>query len=238
MKLGLFSDSHYCYSELHNKTRRPILSLNKIKQALLAFADENVDLCICLGDIIDRGTDKDEPKECLTQILQLLRTSAIPFCILAGNHDLAVFSKDEFAALTGSPKPPCTLDSDRHRFIFLDANYFSDMTSYDATEDRIIKWTDCNLPPEQLAFLQNALDTTQKPCIVLLHQNLESDADPKHRVNNAHEARKIMEDSKKVALVLQGHYHRGADRIENGIRYLTLPAMCEGENNHFLILDL
>ena len=47
-----------------------------------------------------------------------------------------------------------------------------------------------------------------------------------------------MEESNKVSLVLQGHYHKGGDRMENGIRYLTVPAMCEGEENHYLILDL
>ena len=238
MKLGLFSDSHYCHDEIRNKTRRPSLSLEKIKSAIDTFKREGVELCLCLGDMIDKGSTSEEPTECLEQIMQLLRASKIPYRVLAGNHDLAVFTADCFAQRTESPKPPCLLETDTNRLIFLDANYFSDMTPYNGNKRGIGDWTDCNLPAAQLAFLQNALDTAQKPCVVLLHHNLESDADPKHRVNNANEARRIMENSNKVVLVLQGHYHKGADRIENGIRYLTLPAMCEGEENHFLILDL
>ena len=238
MKLGIFTDSHYCRDDVRNRTRRPALSIRKIEQAINAFKAAGVELCLCLGDLIDKGRTPEEPTECLAEIMQLLRASAIPYRLLSGNHDSRVFGIAEFSEQTDTPPSPCLLDTDTHRLIFLDASYSSDMTHYRNTAPESYSWKDSNLPPEQLNFLQSALRSSQKPCVVLLHQNLESEADPHHRVNNAQAARQIMEESNKVSLVLQGHYHKGGDRMENGIRYLTVPAMCEGEENHYLILDL
>ena len=238
MKLGIFTDSHYCRDDVRNRTRRPALSLKKIEQAINAFKESKVELCLSLGDLIDKGQTPEEPTECLEEIMQLLRASAIPYRILSGNHDSRVFCTAEFSKRTDTPPSPCLLDTATHRLIFLDANFTTDMTHYSNTPPEHYSWKDSNLPPEQLNFLQSALQSSQKPCVVLLHQNLESEADPHHRVSNAQKARTIMEESNKVTLVLQGHYHKGGDHFENGIRYLTIPAMCEGEENHYLILDL
>ena len=238
MKLGIFTDSHSCRDDVRNHTRRPALSIKKIEQAINAFKEAEVDLCLCLGDLIDKGKTPEEPVECLEEIMRLLRTSGVPYRMLSGNHDSRVFGTAEFSKRTDTPPSPCLLDTATHRLIFLDACYSSDMMHYSSTPSERYSWKDSNLPTEQLDFLQSALRSSQKPCIVLLHQNLESQADPNHRVNNAQKARQIMEESNKVSLVLQGHYHKGGDRMENGIRYLTVPAMCEGEENHYLILDL
>ena len=45
-------------------------------------------------------------------------------------------------------------------------------------------------------------------------------------------------ESGKVKLVMQGHYHLGAERTIDGIPYITLPAMCEGTDNSYQILVL
>ena len=238
MKLGLFSDSHYCRAEIRCKTRRPSLSLDKIREAMTAFREAEVDLCLCLGDIVDKGSTPNEPLACLREAMEVIRASELPFRILAGNHDTAVFPAKIFEQETRCQTPPYVMDTDTHRLIFLDANYSSDLIRYDATGSGVDEWKDTNLPPEQLDFLQKSLDGAQTPCIVLLHQNLEAEAQIDHRVNNAATAQRIMESSGKVSLVIQGHYHPGADRTETGIRYLTLPAMCEGEDNHFIILEI
>lgn len=73
---------------------------------------------------------------------------------------------------------------------------------------------------------------------MVLHENLDATIDKDHIVKNAAEVRKIILDSKKVDLVLQGHYHIGADSVIDGTRYLTVPAMCERYENHFVILTL
>ena len=52
MKIGLFTDSHYSTVEAYG-TRRPTLSLGKIRTAMEAYTAEGADLVICLGDIVD-----------------------------------------------------------------------------------------------------------------------------------------------------------------------------------------
>lgn len=235
MKLGIFADPHYCRAELLCRTRRPNLSLGKIKEALEAFCGANVDLCICMGDLIDKGETPEEPIECLAEAMREIRACGIPYRIIPGNHDCAVFSTAEFAERTGSPALPCTLETATHTLIFLDANYRAD---YRPFFEAGVEWKDSNLPPEQLAFLKETLDKATKPCVVLLHENLDPTVQINHVVKNAEDTRRILEESGKVSLVLQGHYHKGADSVLNGIRYLTLAAMCEGEENHYIILDI
>lgn len=235
MRLGLFADPHYCRADVLCRTRRPRLSLDKIRAAMEAFAASGVELCICMGDLIDHCDSAEESRQCLDEVMSLIRSYPLPFRLLPGNHDYGVFSAEEFFARTGCPIPPCTLDTDSHRLIFLDANYRSDFRRFDVAG---VDWKDANLPPEQLVFLQTALSDTDKPCVVLIHENLDDGVQIDHVVKNAGDARRIIEESGKVPLVIQGHYHKGADRIINGIRYLTLPAMCEGEGNHYLVLDI
>ena len=52
MKLGLFTDPHYALADRLVNTRRPRLSLDKLKEALAVFQKEQVDAVVCLGDWI------------------------------------------------------------------------------------------------------------------------------------------------------------------------------------------
>ena len=235
MRLGLFADPHYCPADLLCRTRRPRLSLGKIRDAMEAFVSEGAELCICMGDLVDHCDSVQESAQCLDGVVRLIRSYPIPFRLLPGNHDYGVFSAGEFFARTGCPMPPYTTDTASHRLIFLDANFRSDFRRFDVAG---VDWKDSNLPPAQLDFLARALEDADRPCVVLIHENLDPDVQPDHIVRNAALARRIIEDSGKVPLVLQGHYHPGADHVHNGIRYLTLPAMCEGTENHYRILDI
>ena len=42
----------------------------------------------------------------------------------------------------------------------------------------------------------------------------------------------------RAIMVLQGHYHLGAEHTIDGIPYITIPAMCEGKDNSYRILTL
>ena len=63
-----------------------------------------------------------------------------------------------------------------------------------------------------------------------MHQNIDPQIQPDHRLSNDAEIRAILEESGKVRSVFQGHYHPGHRSHVNGIEYFTLPAMCENEN--------
>jgi len=70
---------------------------------------------------------------------------------------------------------------------------------------------------------------------VFMHQNIDPDIHVSHRLSNDAVIRRVLEENGRVKCVIQGHYHEGAENTVNGIRYLTLPAMCEREDAVFLM---
>ena len=56
-------------------------------------------------------------------------------------------------------------------------------------------------------------------------------------VKNAKEIRDILNNT-NTKMVIQGHFHAGKDTLIGKIRYYTLAAMCEGENNPYEILEI
>lgn len=232
MKLGVFTDPHYSGADTV-KEKCPRLSIGKMKDAFAAFKAANVDLVVCLGDSLDHCSSHGEALGLMNEIKSLVRSAGVPFCAIPGNHDYQEFSAQELVSF-GVCVPPCAEMLEGVCVILLDANYRSDMRRFDVAG---AVWTDANLPPEQLAFLEKTLAATDKPCIVLIHECLDPAIPETHRVNNADAVRAVLEASGKVKLVLEGHYHAGGDSVINGIRYCTVPGMCVGEQNSFVTVD-
>lgn len=234
MKIGLFTDVHYCKAEVLCTNRRPSLSIGKLREAMDAFKAEKVDACLCLGDLTDHApTDtKEDVVACFREALALIRSYGIPFHFVPGNHDYLMLTGEELEA-AGLPLPPYKVSLGDCELIALDANYRSDMRRFDEAG---VEWTDSNLPKEQCDFLKNALLENGKRKIICIHENLDPSVDHFHLVKNADSVREIIKG--KASLVLQGHYHLGAENVVDGIHYITLAAMCEGEENSYRILTL
>jgi hypothetical protein len=73
---------------------------------------------------------------------------------------------------------------------------------------------------------------------VFVHQNLDPTVESHHIIRGAEEIRAILRESGKVKAVFQGHYHPGKESVIDGIPYHTLPAMCEGEENRYMITEI
>ena len=235
MKIGVFSDAHYCHTESFG-TRRPSLSLAKIREAMDMFREACVDICICLGDLTDHAPEdtKEDVAACFREALALIRSYNIPFYLVPGNHDYLMMTVKELSE-AGIRIPPYTLSAGGYRFVFLDANYRADGRRFDIAG---VEWTDSNLPQGQVDFLKSELENTNEGCIVCVHENLDPLVENHHVIKNAESIRQIIGESGKVRLVLQGHYHPGAERMIDGIPYVTLSAMCEGTGNSYRILTL
>lgn len=237
MKIGIFTDCHYCNADYLGPTRRPILSIGKIKEAMEEFNNQNVDMVFCLGDMTDHneGSTKEEIISCFNEEMKLIKSYNIPFYLVPGNHDYLVMTAEDMEREAGFKIPPYTIETDTHNFIILDANYRSNMVRFDKAG---VEWTDSNLPPEQMKFLKENLSKSTKPCVVLVHENLDPSVDKMHIIKNASDVRAIINNSGKVQMVLQGHYHYGNENKIGNIPYITLPAMCEGEGNSYKIIEL
>jgi len=238
MKLGLFTDPHYCDKDVTCRTRRPVLSYGKIREAMEAFVREGVDFVLCLGDIIDKCDDPQVNIEKTKEIADLIHSYSLPFYSLMGNHDAHVFTRREFNELVNrSPLPsPISITVCGKELILLDANYNDDGSSYVPGE---VDWKNTYIPEEQLCSRGQKLnEPTVTEAYVFMHQNLDPEVQKDHIVRNAEAVREMIRASGKVRAVFQGHYHKGHETVIDGIPYHTLPAMCEGEENRFIIIEL
>ena len=236
MKLGLFTDPHYSTKELACKTRRPSLSYGKIGEAMEYFKNESVDAVICLGDLVDDSGSFEENVDAIKRITALIRSFGLPFYCMMGNHDYQNFSREEFNEYTDGAYPPFSIEMGKSLLIFLDCNYRKCGRIY-APGD--VDWKDTRLPDEQLQKMGELIEANpEKNVYVLSHQNIDSTIRADHVTDNADDIRAILNSYANVRTVIQGHYHRGNDNVIDGIKYHTLPAMCEGEGNYFEIYEV
>lgn len=230
MKIGMFADSHYSSAEITCGCRYNSRSLKKITEAYAYFAQEQCDLVVCLGDLIDHEKDHSDEVLHLREIAAIIQRQKIRTIVLMGNHDAFSFIEEEFYGILGEECRPKTFNCERNTFFFVDACYFKNGERYAPGGG---DWTDTFVP--DLADIEQQLNAAAGDCYVFIHQNIDSEIRDDHRIYNDNEFRAVIERSKKVKVVYQGHYHSGHISENNGIQYITLPAMCEGENHYYVI---
>ena len=234
MKLGLFTDPHYSRETVTCGNRRPSLSYGKMKEAIEAMAD--CDLILCLGDLINDCGDPADNRIKLTEAAELLHRATAPVFCIPGNHDYEAFPVSEFQKLTRELMPPPVLHLCGRTLLFPNSAYREDGVSYDGNP---FHWTDSFLPESELDLLRTTLaDPGTTEAFVFLHQNLDPDVEVHHIIKNAASVRELLAASGKVKIVFQGHYHPGHENVVDGIRYITLPAMCEGEENRYAVYEI
>lgn len=228
MKIGIYSDPHYSSQELTGGNRYNSRSLDKMKAAYADFAAAGCDLIVCLGDLTDTEDTHEQEVENMRQIAALFAACPIPTVCVMGNHDAYVFEPREFYALLGGCEPLDWVDEGK-TLLFLSANHNPDGSVY---RPHAFHWDQCYVPTEGLA---ERLAAAEGEVYVFLHQNLDAACPADHRPVNADAVCAIIEAAGNVKAVYQGHFHWGADTEKDGVRYVTLPAMCCFENTHRII---
>ncbi len=228
MKIGLYSDPHYSSQELTGGNRYNSRSLDKMKAAYADFEAAGCDLIICLGDLTDTEDTREREIANMGEIAALFAACPIPTLCVMGNHDAYVFEPDEFYALLGGCEPLDWVDEGK-TLLFLSANHNPDGSAY---RPHAFHWDQCYVPTEGLA---ERLDAAEGDVYVFLHQNLDAACPADHRPVNADEVQDILAAAGNVKTVYQGHFHWGSDTEKDGVRYVTLPAMCCYENTHRII---
>jgi len=229
LKIGLIADPHYSSDERIGN-RYPCRSLDKIYSAAKAFKSANVDLILCLGDMINDEAGRNE--ENLRRISQPL-VSVTECLLVQGNHDRELFTAEQLAKITGMTVSPCSVMRSGIRIITLDGNFCGDGSPYRLHDT---DWTDTFLPENQLGLLRSSLAESGEDAYVFIHQCLDPNAEAHHIIRNAAEIRAVIAASEKVKGVYQGHYHPGLESTVDGIPYHTLPAMCE--DGMWSVIDL
>jgi len=235
LRVGMMTDVHYA-DRAAGGSRHYRDSLAKMREAVDRFNDAGATLAVELGDYIDAAPDVETELGFLKRIDAEFARFRGKRLYALGNHCVFTLTKKEFIDTTGMPAAHYSIDEGDFHFVVLDACYRADGVPYGRKNYR---WTDANIPADQLRWLEDDLKRTTKRTIVMLHQRL--DGNPPHAVRGAAEVRKILEASGNVSAVFCGHSHQNHYVQIGGIHYCTLRAMVDGagvENSGYALVNL
>jgi len=235
LRFGLVTDLHYA-DKPPAGTRHYRESLAKLAEAAGKFARDKPAFVVELGDLIDAADSVETEQSYLKRINREFSAISRDRHYVLGNHCVDVLTKDEFLGGVGREESYYSFDSGGVHFVVLDACFRSDGKPYGRKNS---KWTDANVPAEELDWLKDDLKRTDKKAVVFAHQRLDVSND--HGVKNCPDVRKVLEGSGKVLAVFQGHSHKNDYKDIAGIHYCTLVAMVEGagaENSGYSTVDL
>lgn len=237
VRFGLITDIHYADANSRG-TRAYRDSFLKMRQAVTSFVENKVHVAIEMGDLIDSPsrTTKQIDLQNLNVINNEFRRFGHNRHYVLGNHCLTSLSKKEFLGAVNRFWGHYAFDQNGWHVVILDGCNRRDGAPYDSGQ---FDWRESNIPDRQIEWLKWDLRRTNLPTIVLTHQRIDGDAPNPYCVASADKVRAVLESSKDVVAVFQGHSHRNDYKSINGIHYVTLQAMVEGcglENNGWSIV--
>lgn len=225
MKLGLFTDSHYCSREPNCK------SLEKIDKALTYFEKNGCDLIVFLGDLVDKEDNHETEISNLKQISEVMNKYNLKISVVIGNHDTYNFTKDDFYRILGEKYRPQNFCVNGKNFLFIDSCHSKTGIPYNPG---FCNWSDIFFPHTD-ALEQNLLNSDGHVSYIFTHHNLDPAVIEHHRISNAAEIRHILEKSQNVHTVFQGHHHQYIESDFNGIHYVTYPSMLENDDANYIV---
>jgi calcineurin-like phosphoesterase family protein len=235
VRVGMVTDLHYA-DKPPGGTRHYRNTLAKLTEAAKQLTSDRPDFTVELGDFIDAADSVETELGYLKQVHEVFSSIPGPKHHVLGNHCVDMLTKDEFLRGVGKKESFYSFDVGGFHFVVLDSCFRSDGKPYGRKNST---WTDANIPGHELDWLRADLKATDRKVIVFAHQRL--DDSKQHAVKNAPDVRNILEASKNVLAVFQGHSHKNDLQEISGIHYCTLVAMIEGsgpENNGYSTMDL
>ena len=239
IQFGVFADLHYAKGITVCETRTCYQSLDKLKVILPKM--KHCDFIMNLGDLINGTGNIGLDEMYLDAVMELLKS--YPVYHVVGNHDAFSLPKEKIVPVMPGLGSVYSFDREEIRFIVLDGNFYDNSEAYNTTRH---EWMNTLIPPAQIEWLKYELEKCER-AILFCHQNLDSriwkesglpdDRDP-HCVINAGKVRAVIERSGKVKCVIQGHCHAGCETKINGVKYITLSALCEKDNKPYCIVTV
>jgi len=216
MKFSVFSDIHYLPGYFISGDGEHLEFIQK-------RAEENgCDFIIHCGDMTHAA---GEPQ--LDWYIKKYNDFHIPSYHCLGNHDGDSCPLDKVLKLYNMPDGHYYFDCKGVRMIVCDPNYYYEdgvYTHYDMGSHYKHPNTIDYMPPEQLEWLRETIDTAEGPCILISHQSFERQCDG---VKNQEEVRKIINEANEkrphsVLMCINGHHHRDNIRILDNVIYFEL----------------
>lgn len=253
IKVGLVTDIHHSDKEpaIGRQYREAV---SRFSQAVETFNRNKVSFVVSLGDLVDN----DFGIYCrLDSVFSKLHS---PVRHTRGNHDYVKpydrESQDSLFRIMGMEKPYYSMSLSGRRFLFLDA---TDIAVYSHPEDspeaqqaqRIMKDIkdrggknaksyNGGIGKEQKEWIEAQLKAaTEKDedVICFCHMPFRP-ADSQYILYNSEEMTELFSSWECVKAVISGHHHAGGYEMHDGIHYLTLKGMVQGEDNSYAIAEI
>lgn len=234
LTLGLISDLHFGPETYHRgKLRKLTRDAPKLAKAFVERMNEHVqpDLVVNLGDDIedeDRDADLARYRGCI-HVLSQARAERIH---VAGNHDTIHLSHADLRAAWGPG--PWDGSAERRDLCYSFQRGGFHFTVLETHEEQDVAIT---VGAAQLAWLAADLSSAALPVVVLMHHSA-SEQDLRGNywfegrehvalVKERRELRRILRESGKVRVVLNGHVHWNHFDVVDGIPFVTVQSLIE-----------
>lgn len=205
-----FADLHHYPGEFYDDKEE------RWEKILRRSIRENAEFIVGLGDYVH------EPEKNGALARRMASSPKDLYCCL-GNHDTEHSPLEYALALYRMPHNYYHFDRSGYRFIVLDANYSLIDGEYLHYNPDVPRHKPGVIPPEQLAWLEQAIDTSEAPCILICHHSIERP----DGILNRQEVWEVIDaaNAKRphaVMLYINGHHHRDHCTVMNGVCCLDL----------------
>lgn len=217
MKFTVFSDIHH-HPGVSPSGDEPFLEI--IQKRAEA---NNCDFILSGGDFT-HGPSADN----VQNYLKMYNEFHIPSYHALGNHDTDETPLEEVLKYYKMPNCYYYFDCKGYRIIICDPNYYledGEYKHYNLGNYYSVKGSLRGImPPEQLEWLRETINSAEGSCIILSHESFEREY---NGIYNLTEVRKIINDANKkkpysVLMCINGHHHVDYLRIIDNVAYLDL----------------
>ncbi|MEM6458453.1 MAG: metallophosphoesterase [Planctomycetota bacterium] len=232
LRIGLVTDIHYADTPANEK-RDTRASIGRVRQAVDDFHRHDVDVVVCLGDLIHSGPDIESECSFMRTVVAELRRVDRPIYFCLGNHCVDRLTKKEALEIIGQPGATFDATHQGVRLLGLDTCFNPDGSPYGRMNS---DWRQAVLPLTELETLKQTLSKYPVPTILFTHHRLDGDDD--WSLRNAEEIRTGLAANTNLLAVLQGHAHYATAQTVSGQTYVTLAPMvsAEASTNAYAVL--